>query len=553
MQSQSETTSYESILYPLPYRQGALQRASGFNADNPRLGKLYQNLFSPQFLRLPPIEVPLPFYSQTNDQEQAQTFFDYDPQLPLSIVTVTRNDDHVERMDERTQAFIDCLYYLAEKYQRRVELIIVEWNPPSDRPPLAESFRFPADHAWMSTAIVTVSADIHNSYELADRLPLYQMIGKNVGIRRARGEFILSTNIDVLLSETLFDYITGSNLKKGHCYRGNRWDVDRRILDLDSPQAMIDSANELTFQINYPHATVPVGSSVPEKVLLQDMLGYQALPDLHTMACGDFQLLHRDDWAKVRGYCELDTFSFHLDSLFCVTCYHAGLEEIDMRDSRPHFHIDHTLGTSVQGDSYVIENTKVMKHISLAGLINLSRNMEEAGDFYVLNKTNWGLAGIDLPTNRVTSAEWETPYSRPTTVSDDAGKGALDCLTLATVNISDRQFQQQHDLIDQVATELSRYIKLNSVGREVVIWGTGQRARVFREFLARHGIAINTLVDSHASETHQLEDGTTILNQEALQGDTRYFVVIFSMYADDIRHQLDQLNYSEGNDYLVGF
>ena len=40
------------------------------------------------------------------------------------------------------------------------------------------------------------------------------MIAKNVGIRRASGEFILATNIDVIINQKLYEFISKKKLKK---------------------------------------------------------------------------------------------------------------------------------------------------------------------------------------------------------------------------------------------------------------------------------------------------------------------------------------------------
>lgn len=553
MMLDGEQINYQGILWPLPYRAGALDRASSLRRYSAELADLYERIFSLESLRLSPIDVALPYSAQMDDQDSANQYFAHDPDLPLSIVTVTRNDDHVERMAERTQAFIDCLYCLAEKYQRRIELIIVEWNPPQERHELAHAFQFPREHAFVSTSIVTVPREIHQKFNLAGQLPLYQMIGKNVGIRRARGEFILATNIDVLLSESLFELISAPGLEKGKIYRGNRWDVDRRILDLDSPAAMLEQAADLTFQINYPHATVPVDADIPEEIPLMDYLGHRILPKVHTMACGDFQLMHREDWARVRGYTELDTFSFHLDSLFAVTCHFAGIDEVDMGNAHPHFHIDHTLGTSIKSDSYVIESSKVMKHLSLGGLLNLSRNMEVKGDYFIYNKANWGMAGLDLPTTHLTRAEWETGYYQPQPLCPDTSPGAQDGFNLCSVNVDDQQLEQQRELLQDICADIAKFLKGKGEQRKLLIWGTGHRARVFNHYLSTFGVEIHGFVDSDGTSNRQLESDMMVTATEQLKDSQNYFLLIFSMYADDIRHQLEAMNLTEGRDYIVGF
>ena len=42
---------------------------------------------------------------------------------------------------------------------------------------------------------------------------------------------------------------------------------------------------------------------------------YNLYHSLDTWACGDFTLMHREDWHDIQGYAELDAYSLHIDSL----------------------------------------------------------------------------------------------------------------------------------------------------------------------------------------------------------------------------------------------
>jgi len=46
---------------------------------------------------------------------------------------------------------------------------------------------------------------------------LYQMIAKNAGIRRARGEYVLATNIDILFSSELACFFAARRLQRAGC------------------------------------------------------------------------------------------------------------------------------------------------------------------------------------------------------------------------------------------------------------------------------------------------------------------------------------------------
>jgi hypothetical protein len=147
------------------------------------------------------------------------------PEPYLSLVVTARNDDHGGNLLGRMQIFVDGWLAQARRYQIPSELIIVEWNPPAGRPPLAEALRWPADTDPCAVRFVTVPPEIHNRYRHAASLPLYQMIAKNVGIRRARGRFILATNIDILFSDELAAFLGTQQLQTDRMYRIDRHDA----------------------------------------------------------------------------------------------------------------------------------------------------------------------------------------------------------------------------------------------------------------------------------------------------------------------------------------
>lgn len=143
----------------------------------------------------------------------------------LSVVVTARNDDHGGNLLGRMQAFVNGLLMQCERYRVPTELVLVEWNPLVDRAGLAEALDWSKRNAFADVRIITVPHEIHRRLKHWEALPLYQMIAKNVGIRRARGEFVLATNIDLLFSNELFEYLAGRRLEHGKMYRVDRWDV----------------------------------------------------------------------------------------------------------------------------------------------------------------------------------------------------------------------------------------------------------------------------------------------------------------------------------------
>jgi hypothetical protein len=143
----------------------------------------------------------------------------------ISVVATARNDDHGGNLLGRMQVFVDAWINQAKRHNLSSELIIVEWNPPAGRERLAKALRWPGDTGPCEVRIIEVAPEVHARYRRAAALPLYQMIAKNVGIRRARGQFILATNIDVVFSGEMVRFLASRRLERGRMYRIDRHDV----------------------------------------------------------------------------------------------------------------------------------------------------------------------------------------------------------------------------------------------------------------------------------------------------------------------------------------
>ena len=149
-----------------------------------------------------------------------------DPIEPyLSVVVATRNDDHGGDPLKRLQALVTSFDAQCRRYRLSAELIVVEWNPPADRPVIRSLLRLPVP-AFCAYRFIAVPPEVHQRLQYADVLPLFQMIAKNVGIRRARGRFVLATNIDIILSNELMAHIGTRQLDPGHLYRVDRHDIE---------------------------------------------------------------------------------------------------------------------------------------------------------------------------------------------------------------------------------------------------------------------------------------------------------------------------------------
>lgn len=152
----------------------------------------------------------------------------------LSVVVTARNDDHGGNLVGRMRIFVAGWIEQARRYGIPSELIVVEWNPLPDRPRLIDVLRWPEDLGPCEVRFIEVPPELHARYPHGHSLPLYQMAAKNVGIRRARGQFVLATNIDILFSDELAEHLAARRLERGRMYRVDRYDAMSDV-PLDAP------------------------------------------------------------------------------------------------------------------------------------------------------------------------------------------------------------------------------------------------------------------------------------------------------------------------------
>ncbi|HEY0829528.1 MAG TPA: hypothetical protein VGE99_00200, partial [Candidatus Dormibacteraeota bacterium] len=276
---------------------------------------------------------------------------------------------------------------------------------------------------YFQPQVITVPADVHQSFPHADGLPLFQMIGKNVGIRRSSAPFVLATNIDILFSDELFGFLQ-TGLKTNAMYRVDRWDV-RAELDgpnLPSPaecRALPVLREHRLDGLRYPNGRPPVVRQPQRgyglRPALRELTRVTAaardrlvLPKLHTSGCGDFTLTSREVWLGMHGYPEWPAYSWHMDGVALFQAYAAGVEMINLEPPMVAYHLEHG-----EGSGWTPESSKLFERLDAAGVPYLStrayrslarRMVHGARGFHPINGEGWGLASHELVTTSPSGA-----------------------------------------------------------------------------------------------------------------------------------------------------
>jgi hypothetical protein len=173
----------------------------------------------------------------------------------LSVVATSRNDDHGGSLQRRMQAFVSGWIEQCRRHGLPSELVLVEWNPPEGGESLAEAIRWPTAPGPCLVRVVTVPPEVHRRFAHSGELPLFQMIAKNVGIRRGRAPFVLATNIDILFNDEIMSFLASRRLEKGKLYRIDRSDAPADVADLADLTAQLDYCRSRLIRVNGREAT----------------------------------------------------------------------------------------------------------------------------------------------------------------------------------------------------------------------------------------------------------------------------------------------------------
>jgi len=122
----------------------------------------------------------------------------------------------------RAQRFVDSWVEQARHCRIQSELVLVACTAPGT---LSDQLRPPNQGPCELVCIDVPNESLIRPNRAAPPRYVRRML-RNMGIRRARGEFILTSDIDVLLSNELAEFLAARRLEHGRMYRIDTYEVD---------------------------------------------------------------------------------------------------------------------------------------------------------------------------------------------------------------------------------------------------------------------------------------------------------------------------------------
>ena len=242
-----------------------------------------------------------------------------DPSNPyLSIVIACRNDNYAGSMSKKLILSLTILIQQLNKFNLDTEIIIVEWNPPKDKPKLSLEISSLKNLGKTIIRIIEVDPSIHSTYIGSQKKGIAGSVALNAGIRRARGKFVTSKTADSFFSDELIKFISKKTLDNNCFYRADRVDVNVN-------QDLIESDWRDYFNSNVSYR------------------GYYSKKGPHLKACGDFMLMSKKSWEIIRGFTEPKTvIGLGEDAEALYAAMGIGLKQICLKDDQCIYKISHS-------------------------------------------------------------------------------------------------------------------------------------------------------------------------------------------------------------------
>jgi len=291
--------------------------------------------------------------------------------MKLSAVIVSRNDNYGGNLIERSSY---CFNSMIDTFD---EVFYIDWNSETKSllNEVKQNIQFKGNfhHIVIEPKIAKMLTNFDTEAQKC-----CEVLGRNIGIRRATGDWIISTNIDIIAPRRNDLEDTINQLDKNTFYT-----VSRRDAELPNIQQFNKDNNYEEYKNWKDVREYLINNSEERHYEEKTMQG-----DDYSMVncCGDFQLAPNNIWNDIRGMEEDLIYALYADTNVQkkAVMHGYGLKAIY---NPAFFHINHGRG----GGGF------------LTGVNRKANDMYRAIVYQnkTQNKDNWGFSDIDIEYEKI--------------------------------------------------------------------------------------------------------------------------------------------------------
>lgn len=290
----------------------------------------------------------------------------------LSIVFTGRNDDYGKGFIERAKFFLFFLYKTINGIHSivNIEVIIVDYATDESRDPFHSLFD---DHLnelkrkfknknEIKIRFIQVPPKFHKKIVEA-KVPFLEYFAKNIGIRRAKGEFVLAMNPDSLLSRNFFELVSNKLFNPGFLYTSTRVDMSEEDSENEEKKKkFIHIIFEEPAIISYDSPLNPLNNykQIVKKKHFNKM-EYIKINFNYDWGFGDFQMLSKNMWDAINGFNQFPTNTY-VDNLLFAKMLKIRPGSFSMNLPTPITHQYHTHMSSKRPHNIDMVNNSMIEY-----------------------------------------------------------------------------------------------------------------------------------------------------------------------------------------------
>lgn len=273
--------------------------------------------------------------------------------MRFSAVIVSRNDNYGGHLNTRATF---CFNTMLDAFD---EVIYVDWNTEEGKPPLTDDIEIVVNSDRLKVIVVPPEMAMklmgEEGYKTGQKC--CEVLARNIGIRRASGDIIVSTNIDVVCSRRAYLEEVCRDLKPGDLITVKRNSLERDVVLSIHEQtrsyqltrdSVVDYCGVETMKNGLMFPYLKVNKEILDKVPIEHHYNASSIFG----GCGDFQMAHKDTWYSIRGFEENQLKRNFNDTNVQYKVIMAG-GAVTATNLPPVYHINHEYEKNVPSNTCV--------------------------------------------------------------------------------------------------------------------------------------------------------------------------------------------------------
>ena len=289
--------------------------------------------------------------------------------MKISAVIVSRNDNYGGHLNER------ATYAINSAIDSYDEVFYIDWNSEAHSLLYDIKDNLQLKGNLKHIVITPSAASMLTNYD-PQAQKCCEVLARNIGIRRATGDYIVSTNIDIIQPKRQ-DIINLIKEKGDKSFttvsrREVEWDYIKEFQGGDYNFSNWNAFRDDAYKTSVPRNRLESTTPGDEYSIIN--------------CCGDFQLASKEVWFKIKGFEEELIYPLYADTNVQKKAKISGYE-LTGQFEPPLFHINH--GTKGWGGGGFAEGINKKANDINRAITNQNES---------LNKDTWGFSNINIET-----------------------------------------------------------------------------------------------------------------------------------------------------------